>query len=234
MQVNPDVVARRLDDEVVLVHLRTNEIYRLNFTGARFWELLGEGLELDEVKRSLESEFEVDRHSLDHEVERLVAELTDQGLLQADATPELSPGRLDADSQDGWVLAVPRRPASARAEARAVESAGTYAGDGSCGVLFDGYLYDRAELMKGPFAGQNGGPSDPRLVLEAYRRHGEGVVSRLSGRFALVLWDSEQDLVLCARDPLGIHPLFYAEVGDELRLSSSFETLRWSAGCRAS
>ena len=61
MQVNPDVVARRLDDEVVLVHLRTNEIYRLNFTGARFWELLGEGLELDEVKRSLESEFEVDR-----------------------------------------------------------------------------------------------------------------------------------------------------------------------------
>ena len=128
------------------------------------------------------------------------------------------------------MLAVPRRPASARAEARAVESAGTYAGDGSCGVLFDGYLYDRAELMKGPFAGQNGGPSDPRLVLEAYRRHGEGVVSRLSGRFALVLWDGEQDLVLCARDPLGVHPLFYAEVGDELRLSSSFEALRSSAG----
>ena len=67
-------------------------------------------------------------------------------------------------------------------------------------------------------------------MLEAYRRHGEGVVSRLSGRFALVLWDGEQDLVLCARDPLGVHPLFYAEVGDELRLSSSFEALRSSAG----
>ena len=61
----------------------------------------------------------------------------------------------------GWVLAVPRRPASARAEARAVESAGTYAGDGSCGVLFDGYLYDRAELMKGPLAGQNGARAIP-------------------------------------------------------------------------
>ena len=85
MQINPDVVARRLEEEVVLVHLATNEIYRLNSTGARFWELLGEGLELDDVKRSLESEFEVQRETLDDEVERLVAELTDQGLLIADA-----------------------------------------------------------------------------------------------------------------------------------------------------
>ena len=85
VQIHPDVVARRLEEEVVLVHLATNEIYRLNPTGARFWELLGEGLELYDVKRSLESEFEVDRDTLDDEVERLVAELTDQGLLIADA-----------------------------------------------------------------------------------------------------------------------------------------------------
>jgi hypothetical protein len=35
-----DVVSRRLEDEVVLVHLRTNRIYKLNETGARLWELL--------------------------------------------------------------------------------------------------------------------------------------------------------------------------------------------------
>lgn len=86
MRINPDVVARRLEQEVVLVHLGSNEIYTLNATGARFWELLGEGLGLEDVKRSLESEFEVDRRSLDDEVERLVAELTDQGLLESDAS----------------------------------------------------------------------------------------------------------------------------------------------------
>lgn len=134
--------------------------------------------------------------------------------------PELSPRRLEAGGPDGWVLAVPLRPAATGAAARAVEDDGLYASDGACGVVFDGFLHDR----------RNGGPSDPRLVLEAYRREGEGVVSRLSGRFALVLWDAERGLVLCARDPLGIHPLFYAEVGDELRLSSSFGALRSSPG----
>jgi hypothetical protein len=37
VQPNRDVVARRLKDEIVLVHLRTNRIYSLNRTGARFW-----------------------------------------------------------------------------------------------------------------------------------------------------------------------------------------------------
>lgn len=36
-QPNPDVVAQRVQDEVVLVNLRTNEIYTLNRTAARAW-----------------------------------------------------------------------------------------------------------------------------------------------------------------------------------------------------
>ena len=40
---NPDVVFRRLDDEVVLVNMKTNLIYALNPTAARFWELLRRG-----------------------------------------------------------------------------------------------------------------------------------------------------------------------------------------------
>src|SRR5829696_3032146 len=40
---HPDVSWRRLGDEVVIVHLKTNQIYRLNRTAARFWELVAEG-----------------------------------------------------------------------------------------------------------------------------------------------------------------------------------------------
>jgi len=37
VQPSRDVVARRLEDEIVLVHLQKNRIYSLNRTGARFW-----------------------------------------------------------------------------------------------------------------------------------------------------------------------------------------------------
>jgi hypothetical protein len=86
LRKDPDVVARRMQEEIVLVHLRTNKIYTLNATAARFWELLGTGLEREEIKRALQEEFEVEGPVLDEELEALIAELTSQGLLEADAS----------------------------------------------------------------------------------------------------------------------------------------------------
>jgi hypothetical protein len=85
MRANSEVVARRMDEEVVLVHLGTNRIYTLNPTGARFWGLLESGLDRDAIKAALLAEFEVDETQLDAEIAALVAELSDQGLLVLDA-----------------------------------------------------------------------------------------------------------------------------------------------------
>jgi hypothetical protein len=76
-----DVVSRRLEDEVVLVHLRTNRIYTLNETGARLWELLKEGRDRAEIEEQLLQEFEVEREQLLEEVERLLSHLTREGLV---------------------------------------------------------------------------------------------------------------------------------------------------------
>jgi hypothetical protein len=76
-----DVVSRRLEDEVVLVHLRTNRIYTLNETGARLWELLREGRSRAEIEEQLFQEFEVERDQLQEEVERLLSLLTREGLV---------------------------------------------------------------------------------------------------------------------------------------------------------
>ena len=56
---NPDVVSRRLGDEVVLVHLKTNRIFSLSPTGARFWELLSDGKSRTEIEAALLQEYEV-------------------------------------------------------------------------------------------------------------------------------------------------------------------------------
>ena len=81
IQASSDVVARRLDDEVVLVHLTTNHIYSLNATGGRYWELLEEGLGHEIIVNRMLDEFEIDRPSLELEIADITAQLRREGLV---------------------------------------------------------------------------------------------------------------------------------------------------------
>ncbi len=83
LRPHPDVVWRRLEDEVVLVQLRTNRIYSLNQSAARAWELLSDGADRGEIERTLLDEFDVElveaRRSLDDLLQQLsAAELISQ------------------------------------------------------------------------------------------------------------------------------------------------------------
>lgn len=78
---NAEVVFRRVADEVVLVHMRTNQIYALSPTAARFWELSSEGLERPEIEARLLAEFDVDRPTLERELDALLEDLGREGLV---------------------------------------------------------------------------------------------------------------------------------------------------------
>lgn len=84
LRPHAQVLYRRLDDEIVLVHLGTNQIYSLNETAARFWELLGDGGERTAVEAALAVEYEVDPRTLAAELDGLVDELEAAGLLVAE------------------------------------------------------------------------------------------------------------------------------------------------------
>lgn len=79
-----DVVAQRLGDDVVLIHLRSNRIYEMNATAARVWELLGEGAAEPRILEALSAEFDVADDQLRAELARLVTTLRGHGLLTAD------------------------------------------------------------------------------------------------------------------------------------------------------
>ena len=51
---------------------------------------------------------------------------------------------------------------------------------------------------------------DSSLVLGAYARWGEGGVEHLLGAFAFAIWDGRERRLVCARDPIGVRPLYLA------------------------
>jgi hypothetical protein len=78
----PDVVARRVGETAVLVHLGSNRIYELNDTGARIWELTADGATVGGLVDRLEREFDVDRGQLASEVALIVDDLVREGLFE--------------------------------------------------------------------------------------------------------------------------------------------------------
>ena len=95
--------------------------------------------------------------------------------------------------------------------------------DASCSVIFDGMLYNRADLSK-DFS-DSPTENDAAIVLKAYRQWGEDVLKKIKGIFALIIYDRKRDVLLGARDPVGVYPLFYAGSEGEWLFSTSIEAL---------
>jgi hypothetical protein len=75
--------------------------------------------------------------------------------------------------------------------------------------FFQGVLFDR-EVLAGS---SQPDCSDAKLVLQAYAREGEAALSRLRGSFVVAIVDGARGRAMLVRDPMGSHPLFYAEAG---------------------
>ena len=97
--------------------------------------------------------------------------------------------------------------------------------DASIWLACNGEIYNAPELrerLRG-----NGhvflSGSDSEVVLHGYEEWGVEVVSRLRGMFAFALWDGHRQTLFCARDPMGIKPLYYRLTGDGLSFASEIK-----------
>lgn len=75
-------------------------------------------------------------------------------------------------------------------------------------------------------AGDLARAADDELLLRAYRAWGVGLVERLVGDFAFVLWDAGRRRLVCARDHFGVKPLYYVARDAGLLVSNSVAALR--------
>lgn len=94
-------------------------------------------------------------------------------------------------------------------------------------VAADVRLDNRDELLD-TLDGQTGrkSPSDADLVLRAYLKWGVECVSHLFGDFAFAVWDEKRQVLLCARDHVGIRPLFWHRSSTRFAFATEIKGLR--------
>ena len=108
--------------------------------------------------------------------------------------------------------------------------------DGQVTAALDGHVHNRDALgrelrARGCRADLS---SDAALVLALYAEHGEQLVERLRGAWALVVWDARRGRLIVARDPLGVRPLYYLRSSRRLLVASEIKSiLHLDGGARA-
>ena len=81
-------------------------------------------------------------------------------------------------------------------------------------VLLDGRLDNRDDLQADLHDAVSKRDGDGAYVAAAYERWGAALAEKLLGDFALMVWDPREQRLVCARDVMGVRPLYYANAAD--------------------
>jgi hypothetical protein len=83
VEIGEDVLYQQLQGEVVLLNMASQRYYGLNEVGARMWELLLESGSVSTVADRLNQTYDIDPTTLRADLERLIEELRNAGLVKA-------------------------------------------------------------------------------------------------------------------------------------------------------
>jgi asparagine synthase (glutamine-hydrolysing) len=98
---------------------------------------------------------------------------------------------------------------------------------GEWGIVFNGEIYNhpelRAELQElgHTFASH----SDTETVLKAFLQWDTQSFKRLTGMFALAIWNLPQKRLVLARDRMGIKPLYFVQKGEDIFFGSELKSI---------
>ncbi|MGB8699346.1 MAG: lasso peptide isopeptide bond-forming cyclase [Thermosynechococcaceae cyanobacterium] len=91
----------------------------------------------------------------------------------------------------------------------------------------DARIDNRTELIDK--LGLRDGPpekiTDSALILAAYQAWGEECPVHLLGDFAFAIWDQPRQRLFCARDPMGVKPLYYYYANQQFIFASEIKAL---------
>ena len=98
--------------------------------------------------------------------------------------------------------------------------------DSTIWVVLNGEIYNFRELReKLEYNHTFYTNSDTEVILHAYEEYGENCLDHLNGMFAFAIWDTKKKKLFLARDRLGVKPLYYSLVNDDLLFSSEIKSI---------
>jgi asparagine synthase (glutamine-hydrolysing) len=105
-----------------------------------------------------------------------------------------------------------------------------YTNQGGAIVLWDGRLDNREELLRLLGLRIEADTGDVAIVAAAFEKWGTGCLPRISGDWALCLWQPRDASLILAKDAIGARPLFYALDATGVSWSSLLEPIVVRAG----
>ncbi len=103
---------------------------------------------------------------------------------------------------------------------------------GSVAIVFNGEIYNfeqlRTELAAAGHVFRN--RCDTEAVVHAWEEWGADCVTRLSGQFAFAVWDSQRQVLFCARDRTGEKPFYYTFANGRFVFASEMAALAAAPG----
>jgi asparagine synthase (glutamine-hydrolysing) len=128
-------------------------------------------------------------------------------------------------SEDGCIALGHRRLAIIDLSERGAQP--IVSADSQLVISFNGEIYNyrtlRTQLERKGYVFQS--QSDTEVLLHLYAEKGEAMLEELRGMYALALWDGRKKGLFLARDPFGIKPLYYADDGTTIRVTSQVKAL---------
>ena len=99
--------------------------------------------------------------------------------------------------------------------------------EGRVWIVFNGEIYNYLELRETLAARGHAFTtrSDTEVIVHGYEERGVASVGDLDGMFAVAIWDAPARTLLLARDRLGIKPLYYAVLPDQIVFASELKAL---------
>jgi hypothetical protein len=79
--VSPEVIAKQVGDETVLLHLSLGTYFGLDSIGTKIWQMIGEGKAIPAICGSLEQEYEVSPAQLERDTLSLLEQLAEKKLI---------------------------------------------------------------------------------------------------------------------------------------------------------
>ena len=84
IKISDQVLSQEVSGETVLLDLGSEFYFGLDKTGTRIWELLQSGVSIQDLIGTMLDEFEVDRETLETDVNALLGKLLDAGLVSVE------------------------------------------------------------------------------------------------------------------------------------------------------